>query len=421
MATIEGNIKKNLQEIIALLNEESNEIHYKTIGTNKIYYGSPGTGKSFHVQDKVLRGVEEQYIFRTTFHPDSDYSSFVGTYKPVQVYKTHYFSDISEVKAKFEEMMLSQKRPFHKFIAQYYKELESFDKQSLKNMFSECKITEDTFDAEYSKAKSIAKHLDEVYAYGSEITYKFEPQIFIKAYIKAWENPDEHVYLVIEEINRGNCAQIFGDLFQLLDRKNGMSEYPIKADTALANYLDNTLKNEAKAGIQYERLKIPANLSIIATMNTSDQSLFPMDSAFKRRWEWEYIPIDTQCPESQFTIDIDGEEYPWADFIERVNKEILYLSESEDKQLGNFFIKGNIGKEEFKSKVMFYLWSEVCKDYYKSGSFFKYKIDGKVEEFTFNMLFDKKGNDTNILRGFMETLEVKPIPKPQDDTAPTEN
>jgi hypothetical protein len=200
-----------------------------------------------------------------------------------------------------------------------------------------------------------------------------------------------------------------------------MSEYPIKADTALANYLDNTLKNEAKAGIQYERLKIPANLSIIATMNTSDQSLFPMDSAFKRRWEWEYIPIDTQCPESQFTIDIDGEEYPWADFIERVNKEILYLSESEDKQLGNFFIKGNIGKEEFKSKVMFYLWSEVCKDYYKSGSFFKYKIDGKVEEFTFNMLFDKKGNDTNILRGFMETLEVKPIPKPQDDTAPTEN
>ena len=122
------------------------------------------------------------------------------------------------------------------------------------------------------------------------ITYKFIPQAFTKAYAAAW-NTTEDVFLVIEEINRGNCAQIFGDLFQLLDRKGGRSEYLIEADTDLANYLQEALAKSPRTDIPQEiksgeRLMLPQNLYIWATMNTSDQSLFPIDSAFKRRWDW---------------------------------------------------------------------------------------------------------------------------------------
>ena len=218
----------------------------------------------------------------------------------------------------------------------------------------------------------------------------------------------EEVFLIIEEINRGNCAQIFGDLFQLLDRKSdGFSEYKVKADKDLSRYLINRLGNNHPA-IEGGNLSLPPNLNIIATMNTSDQSLFPMDSAFKRRWSWKYVPINETCRDSRFKINIGNKTYAWATFISKVNGRILKLTESEDKQLGNFFIKKDIDAEEFKSKVMFYLWSEVCKEYYNAGSFFKYKnkIDGleKETEFTFSQLFNN--NDTEILQGFMSYLEV---------------
>ena len=302
-----------------------------------IYFGAPGTGKSYTVKDKLKEShVAEENIFRTIFHPDSDYASFVGCYKPVME--------------------------------------------------------------------------------GNEIKYEFTPQVFTGAYIQAWKNrqANEPVYLVIEEINRGNCAQIFGDLFQLLDRQNdGSSTYGIKADKDLAHYLEKELGQDHE-GIKGGVLRLPPNLYIMATMNTSDQSLFPMDSAFKRRWDWAYVPIDysEDVDSGKFTITIDGKEYSWVAFLEEVNKRILEVTHSEDKQMGNFFIKGSVDEDGFKSKVMFYLWNEVCKDEYGTqGNFFRYMyMEGRTEkekEFSFNSLYEGKG--TEKLDGFMAYLGVSPL------------
>lgn len=328
----------------------------------KIYFGNPGSGKSYKVETDT-RGKK---VFRTTFHPDSDYSTFVGTYKPL--------SD------------------------------------------------------------------------GTSIRYTFVPQTFTNAYIEAYKDIDTPVYLIIEEINRGNCAQIFGDLFQLLDRRNdGYSEYPINADKDLRDYIRTELARYKgidpdieSEGIEDGKLRLPPNLHILATMNTSDQSLFPMDSAFKRRWDWEYVPIQYEGATSDnFTIKLSGKQFRWIDFLKAVNDRIRRVTESEDKQLGNYFIKSNIDENEFKSKVMFYLWSEVCKDEYlteqnfmrsmskesmkqrdseeRGDEFFRAHIsEYSVEEFSFNDLFTDRGSD--LLLGFMYSMNVLPIQTGEDGT-----
>ena len=248
------------------------------------------------------------------------------------------------------------------------------------------------------------------------------------------ETPNADVepqFLVIEEINRGNCAQIFGDLFQLLDRSdNGFSTYPIEADSDIqnaiktafeeedeykidfldiddvideysSNYDGSTLSGDVKAG---RVLLLPPNLYIWATMNTSDQSLFPMDSAFKRRWDWEYVPIDYDNVDSaKFEITVGDETYNWHEFLRKINEKIKNTTSSEDKQMGNFFIKHSVNEKEFCDKVMFYLWSEVGKDNYKTNdAIFKWR-DEKDEdhEFSFNELYSSPELRNNLLKGFI--------------------
>ena len=295
----------------------------------QIYYGAPGTGKSKVIKDLTFG----EDVIRTTFHPDSDYASFVGTYKPIT-----------------EEVVLR-----------------------------DCngkKVIDD-------ETKEVVKE--------ERIAYKFIPQSFLKAYVEAWKKlgSGKKQYLIIEEINRGNCAQIFGDLFQLLDRNEyGFSDYPIVADKDMQKFLEKEFEgweitNKDKINQLYgeanmvslimkgERLVLPSNLYIWATMNTSDQSLFPIDSAFKRRWDWKYVPIregrdkETNAPLNWY-INTGDKQYNWWSFISQVNKLIGSLTNSEDKKLGYFFCKakdGEIDADLFVSKVIFYLWNDVFKDY----------------------------------------------------------
>lgn len=326
----------------------------KSKAIQTILYGAPGTGKSYTLENRFA--ASESSTFRTTFHPDTDYSSFVGCYKPMQ---------------------------------------SSRDNE--------------------------------------KITYKFVPQAFIKAYIRAWKlwvnanAEDLSVNLIIEEINRGNCAQIFGDIFQLLDRdEKGFSTYAIATDEDIRTYLmrsffdivgDELFKQERFKNIATgEVMILPPNLNILATMNTSDQSLFPIDSAFKRRWDWEYIPIqyspideETKEPIAN-KIDIKGTIYNWGDFIKEVNKRIYTLTKSEDKQLGYFFARPddgiNITMNRFVSKVIFYLWSDIYKDYAgHDNSIFKFSEDGNEKnkvDHSFNSFFDENKINDKLVKLFIE-------------------
>ena len=386
-----------------------------------IYFGTPGSGKSHKVAED-LAGVGRENIFRTTFHPDYDYASFVGCYKPVGSSPSRQELSFEELKSHIQKEV--DKNPEHtmgKFTIKYYRSIQKLLNTQQKELRAEIQkclhrsTNGETQASTMSKAIALGEYLEKegLWRDDSTITYAFTPQVFTNAYVRAWEHPNEKVYLVIEEINRGNCAQIFGDLFQLLDRKeDGTSCYPIRADKDLADYLQHALSEDAKLGIEGGNLCLPSNLHIIATMNTSDQSLFPMDSAFKRRWDWEYIPINysNEVKSGQFMITINGKNYKWVTFLEAVNKCIRDLTHSEDKQMGNFFIKNSIEKEAFKSKVMAYLWHEVCKDEYGTqGNFFRSHKEEKkdVKEFSFNELYEK--DDDLLLQGFMTFLGVSAI------------
>lgn len=330
---------KDVRKIIADFElgetEESdcNDLSKTTNRTNEnlqqILFGAPGTGKSHTINCDA--NITEQNSIRTTFHPDSDYSTFVGCYKPTK------------------------------------------DEES------------------------------------GEITYDFTPQAFTNAYVAAWKDLDNPFYLIIEEINRGNCAQIFGDIFQLLDRnEQGYSSYKTTPDQDLANYIREQFTDtdiddaDVKSG---KKMQLPPNLHIWATMNTSDQSLFPIDSAFKRRWDWRYIPID--YTDRGHFIACGDAQYSWADFLLKVNNKVEAVTQSEDKKLGYWFMGNGAEQKEitidrFVSKVVFYLWNDVFKDFGKSGNTIFKEIFDKFHKF-----FDFGGNPKeDVVKAFLNALEV---------------
>ena len=332
-----------------------------------IYYGAPGTGKSSNIKKSLEQdNIPEENIFRTTFHPDSDYSTFVGAYKPTMQKKYRYDG---KVKAKY-----------------------------------------------YEDDDLAGKKKDE-FMVDKTIEYSFVPQAFLNAYMQAYRT-SENVYLIIEEINRGNCAQIFGDLFQLLDRdENGYSEYPIKADADLKAFLEEELGKDSD-GIKNGKLRLPSNLYIYATMNTSDQSLFPIDSAFKRRWDWKYMPISNA--KKDWVIEVGSNHYDWWDFLKKINEKISTTTHSEDKKLGYFFCKATgstISAETFTGKVIFYLWNDVFKDYDFNDAIFNDENGGKL---TFDKFHTAEGCDSKVVEEkiavFLNNLGV--VSKNELDMAP---
>ena len=361
------------------------------LALQQIYYGAPGTGKSYEINDLT----KAYSTIRTTFHPDSDYSTFVGAYKPVMAESTVYGLQGEPIKvSQGDDVKVELKEP--------------------------------------------------------RITYTFVKQAFLKAYLGAWQKyangneTAEPQFLVIEEINRGNCAQIFGDLFQLLDRSdNGFSTYPIEADSDLQNeikkafaeggeyaiengldvddavdgYTSNygeTLSDDIKNG---RVLLLPNNLYIWATMNTSDQSLFPIDSAFKRRWDWRYVKIADVG--KGWKIRCGNEYCDWWKFVKEINKRIAKETSSDDKKLGYFFCKppkdsSEISEEKFVGKVLFYLWNDVFKD----GDISLFKVSDEPEaEICFDAFYGSD-NKVNIeaIRTFLVGIVGEENIKTNDDT-----
>lgn len=433
----------------------------------KIVYGAPGTGKSFSTDDKIKEiypSKEEQKnnVFRTTFHPDSDYSTFVGAYKPtmVKAKQSQVILDYDSLVDKYKEYIEIKKNMTIASTLMGYEYHDSIVKMQPQHTIGELVADAYKNNTTYDSVLrgGMAVYESNPSTKSDKITYSFVPQTFTKAYIQAWRNyivgEKKPVFLVIEEINRGNCAQIFGDLFQLLDRDDdtGMSSYPIKPDTDLGAYLADELKDiahkatEWQSVVEGEYLLLPSNLHIWATMNTSDQSLFPIDSAFKRRWDWKYVRINEGKGKDkqplnfriQFTT-LEGEKVDesWWDFIQKINEKIEVATKSEDKKLGYFFCKPDkkanetdkdntiISAETFVGKVVFYLWQDVFKDYgFKSDIF---KKDGNArlafhDFYPHNIEPDEEKNpegiDLKLVKKFIDkVMDRKPTPTPTDTPA----
>lgn len=278
-------------------------------GENLIVYGTPGCGKSYHVDHDYLgkqedgtysgKGYEKKNIVRTTFYQDYSNTDFVGQILP--------------------------------------------------------KVNDD-----------------------NSVEYVFNPGPFTKALIQAIKSPDSKVALVIEEINRGNAASIFGDIFQLLDRKNGVSEYGI-VNVALMDYLNkyNFGTDEAPIKYKFDEIKIPGNMWIYATMNTSDQNVSTLDSAFTRRWKKERMSNSFDGKDIGGLFVPGMKDVTWEDLVQAINDYILeyadQLQTSEDKQIGVYFVDKNVlakdtvdakdkdKVKEFANKMMEYLWDDVSK------------------------------------------------------------
>lgn len=305
----------------------------KDIPRNRIIYGAPGTGKSYKLNKDIQKYFpDEELYYRVTFHQNYTYSQFIGTYKPIPLYRETT-----------------------------YKIYNTDKKQEMED-----------------KLEPI-------------IEYRFVPGPFLDLFVKSYQNPDSSFVLVIEEINRANAASVFGDVFQLLDRTaEGLSEYSIRFSTDIMNYLRSE-------GIDLKQVKIPSNFFIWATMNSADQGVTPIDTAFKRRWSFEYLALnanEAKVKDENIQLEfIPGVQIPWNFFRRVINNRIKDFV-PEDKLIGPFFLKPYELKNPsaILNKLLFYLredvlrhnpeilflkktFSDISEDYYSGKNIFNFSAE----------------------------------------------
>ena len=320
---------------------QDEDINISTVAaiSNRIYYGAPGTGKSYSVTESIAEFYPEirngfdnsEFIYRTTLHPEYSYSDFVGQLMPVKK--------------------------------------------------------------------------------GEHITYDFTPGVFSLALKKALNNPNNYVFLVLEELSRANVAAVFGDLFQLLDRTNGRSDYSI-TNSLIANYVYRSITDSQEIDFSERKIYLPTNLVIIGTVNTNDQNVFVMDTAFKRRFEWEYVSTDPVYGKNGEEINNPSIEYKkdssikWWDFYLSINYYITAIMNlSEDKQIGQFFIKfendSSRNQSMLQNKLLQYLWEDVQKATYGKDLF-------ASQISSFSELYRKFGDGENVFSDdFLELLNSR--------------
>lgn len=326
-------ILKTIQEIENQIPEQIINENTST-SRNTIYFGAPGTGKSYTLNKDMndLISSEDNYV-RVTFHPDYSYANFVGTYKPIPL----------------DDKMIS---------------------------------------------------------------YEYVPGPFMRTLVKALKNPNENFLLIIEEINRANVAAVFGDVFQLLDRKkDNSSRYTIDTSIDMKKYLEKEL------GQSSDKIKIPSNMYLWATMNSADQGVYPMDTAFRRRWNFKYFGIDNNEEEIEnIKVTINNTEISWNKLRKAINEELLTdeYKINEDKLIGPFFAfdeykNTEITEEEFteifKNKIIMYLFEDVARSK-RNELFSGVQSKGKLTYSKVCDAFDEKGVEIfcdNIKYEFIDT------------------
>ena len=342
---------------------------------NKIYFGAPGTGKSHLLREKASvfdRKCQE----RVTFYPTYTYQQFVGTYKPTMNNRCASIS--TETKDVLSVLQDKETSVQEKYDALY----DGFNRRNqltrlplllgicgfdgeLKTKKADGTNASNDNIVEFNHGKALREYV-RLITTGTEqqITYEYVPGPFLRLLAKAYQNPDKDYLLIIEELNRANAAAVFGDAFQLLDRKaDGTSEYPIALSEDMKQFFQNMK-------LEIDELFLPANFFIWATMNSADQGVFPIDTAFKRRWDFEYLGIDTSEEKiADYWFPFKDGKYYWNVVRKTINKRLLAAKVNEDKLLGPFFIKLETVQDEsdkpfldaFKSKVLMYLFEDAVR------------------------------------------------------------
>ena len=402
----------NSQQLSGIQSNHVQSTNFKSwlqnsLSRNQIVFGAPGTGKSFKINEdrKKLLGLraDEDYE-RVTFHPDYSYANFVGTYKPVMKQnsnQTNLDPDTSFILSVLEDKTLTDQQKYDQLYGTFNNNQQLTNlpilmglicgTEKINTRLADGSASADNNQIEFQEGKTLSKfikpaNMNESNSSGG-ISYEYVPGPFMRMYVKAMKNVQDVTnefddprpfLLIIEEINRANVAAVFGEIFQLLDRNDdNVSEYPIQTSEDIRNYLAKELGGNPS---DYAQIRIPDNMFIWATMNSADQGVFPMDTAFKRRWDFTYLGIDDNDSDIQgkvvkIKVGNTEKDIEWNSLRQAINEFLAKEKINEDKQLGPYFISrkitvpangGNIIDTEafnrvFKQKVIPYLFDDAAK------------------------------------------------------------